>query len=111
MCEIDSVAEDWVDKGCHLHVGGVEIALRPDHLGRFVCRKCFSSTPDWQVDAAAKLVVEQLKDENWRRKLIQTLERAMAFLLGVSGEKERKARGRLREFRMLILALERWETW
>lgn len=107
MCRISPVSDDWVDKGCHLHVIGVEVALRPDHLGGIVCKRVFASTPNWQVDAASKLVFEPLKDPTWRRKLNDTLEGAMRYMLGVSGQKQTRARGRLREFSELIRALRR----
>lgn len=109
MCRISPISEDWADKGCHLHVGNVEIALRPDHRGGVVCRKVFSGTPDWQVDAASRVVFDRLNDPQWRNKLKHRLEGALTFLLGVEGEKQDRARGRLRELRMLIVALERLE--
>ena len=49
MCRISAVSEDWVDKGCHVHVASVELALRPDHLGGIVFRSVFSSTDDWEL--------------------------------------------------------------
>src|SRR5664280_2266232 len=108
MCRISPVSEDWADKGCHLHVRGIEVVLRPDKVGNLVCRKWFAKDPDWMVDAASKLVFEQLNDPTWRRKLIQTIAGAMVFLLGVRGEKETRARGKLKEMRELIRTLERW---
>ena len=32
MCRISPISDDWVVKGCHLHVGKVEVVLRPDLL-------------------------------------------------------------------------------
>jgi hypothetical protein len=107
VCRISPVSEDWAVKGCHLHVHGIGVALRPDHLGGVVCRKVFASTPDRTVEAATKLVFEQLADPRWRRKLIETVERVMEFLSGLEGLKKDVARGRLRELSMLVLALER----
>jgi hypothetical protein len=80
MCRISPVSEDWADKGCHLHVGKVEVALRPDHVGGIVCRRVFSKTEDWEIEAASKLVDAALADTVWRRKLRATVERAMIFL-------------------------------
>ncbi len=48
-----------------------------------------------------------LQDPEWRHKLRDTLERAMVYLLGVTGRKMPKARGRLREFNFLGIALDR----
>jgi hypothetical protein len=109
MCRISVVGEDWANKGCHLHVRGVEVVLRPDHLGSVTCKKLFASTSDWKADAASVLVFEQLKDPKWRRRLIHSIERAMVFLLGVQAQKQPRARGSLREMRELLRALERWE--
>jgi hypothetical protein len=108
VCRISAVSEDWVEKGCHFHVRGTEVVLRPDHRGGFVCRKFYRSTKDWEAEAACKLLHEQLRDPKWRRKLIRTIQGAMAFLLGVEGVHQSEARGRLRELRMLIVALERF---
>jgi hypothetical protein len=109
MCRISAIDEDWADKGCHVHVGRVEVALRPDHLGGIVCRKVFSTTADWKIDAASKVVMEALEDSKWRHKLSNRLKGAMMYLRELEGEKQAMARGRLRELRMLLVALERWE--
>ena len=69
MVRISPISDDWVVKGCHLHVGTVEVALRPDHLGGIVCRKVFSTTADWEIDAASKEVMKWLEDPAWRSRL------------------------------------------
>jgi len=109
MCRISPVSEDWVVKGCHLHLGKIEVVLRPDHMGGIVCRKVFSTTADREMDAASKAVMKMLDDPTWRRRLKDRLDGAMDFMLGMEGELQPKARGRLREFRMLVVALERWD--
>ena len=109
MCRISPVNDDWVIKGCHVHVGGVELVLRPDHLGGIVFRSPFSSALQWELDAAARLVTGMLDDPIWRGKLTETVERAMSHLMGVRGDLYDVARGRLGELRMLVCALERWE--
>jgi hypothetical protein len=109
MCRISAVSEDWVGKGCHVHVASVELALRPDHLGGIVFRPVFSSPDVWAIDAAARLVEAKLDDDFWRNKLKDTIERAMTHLMGVQGPFYDLARGRLFELRMLVIALERWE--
>jgi hypothetical protein len=110
MCRISPISDDWVVKGCHLHVGKVEVVLRPDHLGGIVCRKVFSTTADWEIEAASKEIRKALEDPEWRGRLKGRLEGAMDFLLGVEGRLYPKARGRLREFRMLVVALGRLEA-
>jgi hypothetical protein len=107
MCRISPVNEDWADKGCHVHVGKVEMALRPDHQDGVVFRPVFSKTPAPDVDVAARQLAEMLDDQAWREKLMDTIDRAMRHLLGIEGHKYSRARGRLRELRMLIIALER----
>ena len=109
MCRISPVGEDWVKKGCHVHVGGVELVLSSDHLGGIVFRSPFSSAMQWELDAAAGLVTGMLDDPAWRGKLKETVEKAMAHLMGVRGTMHDLARGRLFELRMLVRALERWE--
>ena len=85
MCRISAVSEDWVGKGCHVHVASVELALRPDHLGGIVFRPVFSTTDDWQLWVAARLVEAKLDDVLWCNKLKDTIERAMTHLMGVQG--------------------------
>jgi hypothetical protein len=109
MCRISPVGDDWVKKGCHVHVGGVELALRPDHLGGIVFRSLFASTLEWELDAAARLVSGLLDDPVWRKHLEEAIERAMIHLMGVRGPMYELARGRLFELRKLHRALERWE--
>jgi hypothetical protein len=108
MCRISIPSDDWVTKGCHVHVGRVELSLRPDHLGGIVFRPPFSRTSDWEADAAARLVDGRLADPAWRAKLQETIQGAMTYLMGVEGEYRDLARGRLCELRKLIRALERW---
>jgi hypothetical protein len=110
MCRISPVGDDWVKKGCHVHVGAVELVLRPDHLGGIVFRSPFSSTLQWEIDAAARLVTSMLDNPIWRSKLKETIEKAMIHLMGVQGSAYVLARGRLFELRKLIRALERWEN-
>jgi len=109
MCRISAISQDWVVKGCHVHVAGVELALRPDHLGGIVFRPVFSSSEVWELHAAARLVEAKLDDLQWRNKLKDSIERAMTYLMGVQGPYYDLARGRLFELRMLVLVLERWE--
>jgi hypothetical protein len=71
---ISSIAPDWVDKGCHLHVGSVEIALRPDHLGGLVCRPIFSSISDDDLRIACREMFRQMEDPDVRNRLRDALE-------------------------------------
>lgn len=110
MCRISVIHEDWVVKGCHLHVGELELGIRPDHRGGVVLRPIFSNTDQRDLDAAIRLVMARIEDPTWRGTLRDTVERAMDFLMGVQGGLRPHARGRLRELRMLAVALERWES-
>ncbi len=110
MCRISVVGDDWVVKGCHVHVAGVELALRPDHLGDIVLRPVFASTDAGELGVAMRLVEAKFSDVHWRNKLKDTIQRAMRHLLGVQGPNHDLARGRLFELRMLVISLERWET-
>ena len=33
MWRVSAVTDDWVAKGCHIHIDWVELAVRPDHDG------------------------------------------------------------------------------
>jgi hypothetical protein len=109
MCRPSVVTEDWVKKGCHIHVGAVELVVRPDHLGGVVFRPWFSKTPPEQAAVAIKIAREQcLADEDMRRRWIRDIEHAALYMLGYEGSLESLANGRLLEFKFLVLALERY---
>lgn len=110
MWRISAITEDWVDKGCHVHINQIELAVRPDHLGSMVFRKVFSSTSDADEDVATRIAAKLLDDPEFRTKLCDSIIRAMDYLPGIEGRKKSLARGRLREFRFLIIALERLEA-
>jgi hypothetical protein len=111
MCRPSVVADDWVVKGCHIHVNGVELAVRPDHHGRIVFRRVFASTPNDAFQAAVR-TAEQVclpgpaVRVRWRRDL----ERAILYVRTYQGELAELANGRQLEFRFLLLALQRWEN-
>jgi len=46
MCVPSVVADDWIIKGCHIHVNGIELALHPNHTGGAVFSSVFSSPAD-----------------------------------------------------------------
>jgi hypothetical protein len=110
MCEISKVAEDWIVKGCHIHVQGVELLVRPNHLGGILMKKGFSSTDDRDADAAVHVAVEWLADVENRQKLIREIEKARRFVLGEFGHLKDLARGRGAEFTFLLAALGRVEV-
>ncbi len=113
MCQASVVTDDWVVKGCHIHVDGVELAVRPNHLGGVMFKEVFSSTPEDILRMAIQRAVREcLPDPAVRAKWRRTLEHAMEFVRGraKSGDDglSRKANGRQLEFRFLILALDRY---
>jgi len=110
MWRISAVTEDWVEKGCYIHIDRIELAVRPNHLGEVIFQKVFSSTTDANFDVAVRIARELLLDPEFRTKLRDSVDRAMGYLLGISGQKKPLARGRLREFRFLLIALDRLET-
>jgi hypothetical protein len=110
MWRISPICDDWVDKGCHIHINQVELAVKPNHLSEVIFRKVFSSTSDQDFDVASRVARSLLEDGEFRRKLVDSLERAMEHMLGVSGQKSARARGRLREFNFLIIAIGRLES-
>ena len=76
MCRASTVADDWVVKGCHIHVDGVELAVRPthatDYLDGFVFKKVFRSTSDEAFTAAARkardeCLADPIVRARWRR--------------------------------------------
>jgi len=110
MCRISVIHEDWVVKGCHVRVGELELGVRPDHRGGIVIRPIFSNTDPRDLDAGMRLLMARIEDPEWRAGLRDTVARAMDFLMGIRGVLRPHARGRLRELKMLVVALERWES-
>jgi len=110
MCRPSVVADDWVVKGCHIHVNGVELAVRPDHHGGIVFRKVFSSTPDDAFDRAVRIArTDCLPDPTVRNRWRRDITRAMSFVRTYRGELAELANGRQLEFRFLLRALDRWD--
>jgi hypothetical protein len=50
MCRISKINVDWVAKGCHIHVGPVELAVRPGENGGIVMKKVH-----WAMAALRKM--------------------------------------------------------
>ena len=110
MCFPSVVADDWITKGCHIHVDGIELALRPDHRGSVVFRAVFSS-PDDAVDAAIRRAERDCLPDNVERvRWIGSIQRAKAHLISHRGVLRELAVGRLAELHFLELALKRYGT-
>ena len=114
MCRASTVTDDWVVKGCHIHVDGVELAVRPTHntkyLDGFVFKKVFRSTPDEAFGGAAtKARQECLTDPTVRAKWRRALLGAIAYVRSFAGEPAELANGRQYEFMRLIRHLDAFE--
>ncbi len=110
MWRISAISDDWVGKGCHIHIDRVELAVRPNHLGGVIFERVFSSTRDADFEVAARIAHDLLGDAEFRSKLRDSIRRAMTYLLGTTGRQRPLARGRLREFKFLLVALDRLEA-
>ena len=109
MCDASTVTDDWVTKGCHIHVDGVELNVFTNHRGEVQFRAVFASTPAHLLNRAIKTAIEVcLPDKTVRKKWIKRLEMARVFMLGFEGEPARIANGRMLEFKFLRIAIERW---
>lgn len=109
MCHTSTVTDDWVTKGCHIHIGSVELVIAPDHQQGVVFKSFFSGTPDAEARRAIKIARENcLADEAVRKKWIRDIGHAVSYMLSFEGEPRRLANGRMLEFKFLILALERY---
>lgn len=117
MCRPSSVADDWVNKGCHIHVNGIELAIRPTYSPHyrdgFVFKKVFPSTPDQMFQAAARKARDEcLSDPIERGRWRQALERSMKHVrsfIGQSATLKDLANGRQYEFLRLIRHLDAYE--
>jgi hypothetical protein len=112
MCEPSKVAEDWVIKGCHIHVDGVELAVLPDHEGKVAFRPVFSTTPAARAKAAIKTATDDcLADAETRKDWIAKLDMARVYMLQFTPGHglATLANGRMFEFQMLKIAIQRWK--
>ena len=111
MCRPSVISQDWIVKGFHLHVGPVEVAVRPGHRpGLIVLESCFSAAASRDVDAAIRAVRAQCLDEPavrvaWQR----TIDRAVQYLGGQRGDLADLANGRKAELVFLWHALAVYE--
>src|SRR5438046_469476 len=111
MCQASKVTNDWVVKGCHIHIGAVELVVFPDHKGGVGFKPFFTVTAKNQkaVAQALKTAEERcLPDQQTRLRWIRSLNQAIDYMLSFEGEPSTLANGRMLEFKFLILALERY---
>lgn len=111
MCQPSKMDQDWVTKGFHLSLDGVEIAVRPTHsptyLDGFKFVKFFSKRDDEFTGAAKRAREECLSDPivraRWRRDLERGIEHMRSFSRTAHAK---QANGRQFEFRWLIRHLD-----
>jgi hypothetical protein len=109
MCAPSVVADDWITKGCHIKVNGIELAVRPDHRGSIVFQSVFSTPSSAAVNEAIRTALRDcLPDPDVRRAWIRKVEGAMVHLISESGDLREKALGRLAELNFLMVALKRF---
>ena len=114
MCRASTVTDDWVVKGCHIHVDGIELVVRPthstDYLDGFVFKKVFRSTTDEAfASAGRKARKECLTDANVRARWRRALVGGIAYVRSFEGEPAALANGRQYEFMRLIRHLDAFE--
>ncbi len=109
MCQASTVTDDWVTKGCHIHVDGVELNVFTNHRGEIDFRAVFSTTSGDKLRQAIRTAfAECLPDRDTRKNWIKKLEMARAYMLGFQGELASLANGRMLEFKFLRIAIQRW---
>src|SRR5690242_8601218 len=101
---LSKVAEDWVVKGLHVHVGNVELMVRPGREATVVLKSVFSSTAPQDVEAARRAVREELTKAAFRRELHRAAVRGLEYLrrCGLPG-----AAAKSGELHFLRIALEK----
>jgi hypothetical protein len=107
ICRPSTVYDDWVYKGFHINVSGIELRVRPGHRpGMVVFKRFFRRDSRADVDAARRIAVKScLSSKAVRAKWVETLIRAREYLNGNDAGLPEKANGRKREFRYLEKAL------
>lgn len=107
MCRPSPISDDWIIKGFHLHVDDIELAVRPGHAsGLIVFASVFSRVDARLVDAAVSLVQTKcVQNPSVRRQWCTTIDRAIGYLDGCTGELADLANGRKAELTFLKHAL------
>lgn len=108
MFEISTIADDYVVKGLHVRLQGIELAVHPDHRGAIVFRRVFASTPEKDADAAIREANDLLRKEpQATQQLFDAAVRAREFLRGYTGALADLANGRAAEITFIMHALKR----
>lgn len=111
MCRPSVVTDDWVTKGCHIHIEDVELNIYTDHLNSINFRAVFSKTPKNRVEWAIRIATDRcLQDPEVRKRWIKRLEAARIFMLDYNGVLAPLANGRMLEFKFIRIAIERLGT-
>jgi hypothetical protein len=110
VCKPSVVTEDWITKGMHIHVKGVELNIFTTHKkSGFGFRAVFSTTNPKRLQAALKHVRKKcLPDRNVRRRWISRLNMATIYMRNYQGVYARMANGRMYDFKLIRIAIERW---
>ena len=109
MCNPSVVTDDWVTKGMHIHIGPVELNIYPNHDGEIDFRSVFSGTRQADVNAAIRTARRVcLPNSRTRKRWISRLEMARVFMVSYEGHLKSLANGRMFEFKLIRIAIERW---
>jgi hypothetical protein len=116
VCEPSVVTEDWITKGVHIHVMGVELNIFTTHReSEFDFRAVFSRDRAKRrkgvnvLDAALRHVREKcLPNPKVRKRWISRLEMARQYMIDYRGEHDSLANGKMYDFKLIRIALERW---
>jgi hypothetical protein len=110
MCEASPVTDDWITKGCHIHINRVELNVFTNHRGELGFRSVFTSTSASQLDIAIRIAQQKcLQDPDVRKQWIKRLNAAMVHMQDYRGQLRNLANGRMAEFNYIRIALERWK--
>jgi RHS repeat-associated protein len=104
-CAISAIADDWAVKGAHIHVNGIELAVRPGMNGEIVFKSVFSRVNPAKLTAAIKTAQEALMhDSHFQQALLRSSRQAVEYLGKGASE---LARSRSGEIHFLVKALEK----
>jgi hypothetical protein len=110
MCLPSVVADDWIGIGFHVHVDGIELAVRPDHSGGVTFSSVFSAPAEVDVQAAIRRAFEEcLPNDLVRKRWVSSVQRAKLHLVSHQGVLRDLAIGRVAEMHFLEIALNRYK--
>jgi hypothetical protein len=103
--KISEFANDWISKGFHIKIDGIELSMKPGNNGSIVFKKVFSSTPSRAAQKAIDKAYALLKDPSVRADFLNTAIKGRDYLKTFGTKAATSKSG---ELNFLVKALQKY---